>query len=319
AAPRRQRLAPHAMGLQPSASGCCSGGGPRGFVWDEPGQLSLPEAGGAAEVPRCSAESGADEAAWLPAGIAPRLSGAEAARAAREWASRAEGLRRRTLLFLRRTSGGSPCRLVDQQTGLAAPARYRVEDGGAVLVVEELGSAPSREKAFRCKLADVRNIWVCSDSELARRAHGALRRGAADAHLACVLLIDAPAGPLALVERSSEAREEFLDCMAVLVATQRLRAEPRLAACAAPGGLPPPEARLRPPNGSLRSAHLSGPICAWLARAGEGAVPPAAGAREAGAPPRAPRRRAPEGARGASPRPRAPRRRASHPAAGARE
>ncbi|CAK0817575.1 unnamed protein product, partial [Prorocentrum cordatum] len=203
AAPRRQRLAPHAMGLQPSASGCCSGGGPRGFVWDEPGQLSLPEAGGAAEVPRCSAESGADEAAWLPAGIAPRLSGAEAARAAREWASRAEGLRRRTLLFLRRTSGGSPCRLVDQQTGLAAPARYRVEDGGAVLVVEELGSAPSREKAFRCKLADVRNIWVCSDSELARRAHGALRRGAADAHLACVLLIDAPAGPLALVERSS--------------------------------------------------------------------------------------------------------------------
>lgn len=172
------------------------------------------------------------------------------------------------------------------------PASYALDENITMLIVESMNGglpdpeAPApmngtgmppgesgRHTVRECQIADMRNIWVCSDSELARRAHGALRHGTEDADLACLMLIDAPSGPIALVERSSEAREEFLDCMAVLIAAQRLRSEPEVACCKRAEGPPPPEARLRPYGKSLQSMHISGPICVWLARAGEHVLP----------------------------------------------
>lgn len=123
----------------------------------------------------------------------------------------------------------------------------------------------------KTNLAEVRNIWLCSDSELARRTHGTLRHAALEADAPCVMLIDAQSGPIAIIEGSEEAREEFLDCMAVLIATQRLSLEPELACCSLSSFVPAPEAALRPSGHSLQSAHLSGPICVWLAHVG-GAV-----------------------------------------------
>jgi len=209
---------------------------------------------------------------WVAA-MVPGLAGEEASKAATAWARYAEELRGRTRAFVRRAVGGAPCRLVDQQTGRAPHAKYRLDERATKLTVEELPIATvagcSRRRFQECCLARVRNIWVCSDSALARRVHGGLRQGTVDADLACLLLIDDPAGPFAIVERGAEAREEFLDCMAVLIATQRLRSEPELTRCLLPDRLPPPEAQLRPVGRSLQSVHLSGPICLWLANVGE--------------------------------------------------
>jgi len=80
-----------------------------------------------------------------------------------------------------------------------------------------------------------------------------------------VMLIDTPTRTLSLIVRSVEAREEFLDCMAVLIAVQRMHGEPDLVACNLSGGPPLPEAQLRPHGHSLQSMHLAGPICSWLA------------------------------------------------------
>lgn len=205
---------------------------------------------------------------WL-ATLAPGLKAEEAACAAREWARCAQDLRRRTRAFVRHAWAGVPCRLLEQATSRPVPASYKLDNDGVVFTVEELStSSEASGRRHTCLLAEVRNIWVCADSALARRLHGAIH-GNADADLACVVLMDAPAGPVGLVLRSSEAREDFLDCMAVLIAAQRLRSEPGLARCDLPGGLPPPEAQLRPSGKSLQSVHLSGPICSWLAKVGE--------------------------------------------------
>jgi len=226
---------------------------------------------------------------WLSE-LAPSLAGEEAERAADAWVRCGEELRRRTRQFVRRAVCGIPCRYIDQRTGRAMPASYALDENITMLMVESMlgglsdsealvdgtGMAPTesgRRTVRECQIADMRNIWVCSDSELARRAHGALRHGTEDADLACLMLIDAPSGPIALVERSSEAREEFLDCMAVLIAAQRLRSEPEVACCKRAEGPPPPEARLRPYGKSLQSMHISGPICVWLAQAGEHVLP----------------------------------------------
>jgi len=216
-------------------------------------------------------------ATWLPA-VAPGLGAAEVAHAAEAWASCATDLRRRTGNFVKKAEKGVPCRLIDPRTGWARPAKYVLDPYSAKLRVEEVG--PNSNDAGRrlrreCCLGEVQNIWVCSDSELACRALGAeFHQGSADAELACAVLIDVPEGPIGLVERSAEAREEFLDCMAVLIALQRVRTKPELISCGLPGRPPPPEARLRPIGRSLRSSHLSGPMCTWLAKAGDGLLPP---------------------------------------------
>lgn len=217
--------------------------------------------------------SDAMDASWLPPIAVEALDAECAAKAADAWAHCADDLRRRAKNFVTRAQAGVPCRLVDARTHLARPARYTLDPSTAVLSVDELNG--TRNIRRRCHLADVQNIWVCSDSQLACRALGnAVQSGSADAELACMALIDVPEGPIGVVERSAESREEFLDCMAVLVATQRLRRSPEVACCGVPGRLPPPEARLRPAGRSLRSMYLSGPICPWLARVGEGLISP---------------------------------------------
>eukprot|EP00929_Paragymnodinium_shiwhaense_P101866 TRINITY_DN65061_c0_g1_i1.p1 TRINITY_DN65061_c0_g1~~TRINITY_DN65061_c0_g1_i1.p1 ORF type:complete len:449 (+),score=79.80 TRINITY_DN65061_c0_g1_i1:170-1516(+) len=125
--------------------------------------------------------------------------------------------------------------------------------------------------AVEARLADIHNVWLCTDSELARRAHRFLRHGSLDADPGCMMLIDVPSGPIGIVERTAQAREDMLDCLAPLIAAERLRQTPEIARCRT-AGLPPPEAKLRAPGRSLQSAHLFGPICAWLAQVGEDAL-----------------------------------------------
>lgn len=222
---------------------------------------------------------------WLSE-LAPSLMGEQAERAADAWVQCGEELRRRTRQFARRATCGVPCWFIDQRGGRTQPASYILDEALESFFVETVGPSevhpwepngpsaadyrdgPTRHVASECQIAEIRNIWICADAELARRVHGTLRHGC-DADLACVMLIDGPSGPIGLVERSTEAREEFLDCMAVLISAQRLRNEPDVACCRRVEGPPPPEARLRPFGQSLQSAHISGPICVWLAQAAE--------------------------------------------------
>lgn len=203
----------------------------------------------------------------------------EAERAAEAWAQCSDDLQRRTNQFVRRALSGIPCWFIDQQRGRTVPASYVIDDSLETFMIEtavqctsDLASeGTARHIAYKCHISDIRNVWVCADSELARRTHGTLKH-ACDADYACTMLLDTLHGPAGLVERSSEAREEFLDCMAVLIAAQRLRKEPEIACCRSASGPPPPEARLRPIGKSLESTHVSGPICIWLAKAAEGVV-----------------------------------------------
>lgn len=212
---------------------------------------------------------------WLAA-LAPGLAAEEAAHAAREWAQCAKDLRQRARAFVHIARAGVPCRLLDQVACQARPATYKLDNAAEVLSIQEdvMTVQSSQRGVVTCLIAELRNIWVCTDSPLARRAHASLGGSAADVDLACMVLLDAPAGPVGLILRSPEAREEFLDCMAVLISGERLRCEPSLARCDLPGGLPPPEAQLRHVGRSLQSVHLSGPICAWLAHVGEDLLTP---------------------------------------------
>jgi len=204
---------------------------------------------------------------WL-ASLSPGLGPKEALEAAKEWSRCAQDLRTRTRKFLQQAWAGAPCRVLDEGSGKGLAAEFELDEQAMKLTIKE-SEGPDRFPLERsCSLADIRNIWVCADSALARRWHGAIV-GMCDADLSCLVLLDLPAGPLGLVLRNSEAREDFLDCLAVLIAMQRLKSERRLALCELPRHAPPPEARLRYRGRSLQSAHLSGPICTWLARIGE--------------------------------------------------
>jgi len=210
---------------------------------------------------------------WL-ADLAPHLAGTERERAAEAWAECRDDFFRRAQVFVHQASAGVNCDLLDQENHEILPARYSLDESALSLCVEaEVASkSPSARVPERlqhhCRLAEVRNIWVCSDSELARRAcEGA--RHTAQAAEARVLLIDALSGPVAIMEMSEEAMDVFLDGMAVLIAAQRLRSEPEVACRRWNTGPPPPEACLRPLGKSLRSTHLAGPICSWLAQVGE--------------------------------------------------
>mmetsp|Transcript_69963 Transcript_69963/g.130796 ORF Transcript_69963/g.130796 Transcript_69963/m.130796 type:complete len:302 (+) Transcript_69963:121-1026(+) len=223
---------------------------------------------------------------WLGT-LAPSLAGEEAVQAAEAWVRCREELRRRSRAFLVRAASGAPCRLVDQRRGVCHMARYTISADLDILHVEEEASTGVGDELITeedCCLADVRNIWVCTDSELARRARGVVHKFLADAdpesdqeycktvfpeYAECVLLIDAPSGPLCIVEKTPEAQEEFLDTMAVLISMQRARTQVD-GQVLAPGGPPPPEVQLRPLGRSLQSAHLTGPIGVWLAEVGDG-------------------------------------------------
>lgn len=221
---------------------------------------------------------------WLSV-LAPALAGDEAAEAADAWERCGEDLRKRVRAFRRKARAGVSCRVVDQMGRRAVPATYTLDEPAEALVIVTGGTADSpgaespprlvpsercsphaheaAQERFQCALAEVRNIWVCSDGELARRVHGGLQCKA-EVDMGCMMLVDAPEGPMCIIERSFDAREDFLDCLAVFIAAARLRQHPELAACKTENGLPPPEAKLRPLGCSLQSVHISGPICQWL-------------------------------------------------------
>jgi len=211
---------------------------------------------------------------WLVT-LAPTLAGEEALQAADAWIRCREELRRRSRAFLAKAAVGAPCRLVDQRRGTFRMARYTVSADLDMLEVQEDPVDLEDEAVCQaCPLSEVRNIWVCSDSELARRARGSVQKsllnsGSADEFSEHLMMIDAFSGTMCIVEQSSEAQEEFLDCMSVLISMQRTRMKVDSRGHGGPGGPPPPEVQLRPIGRSLQSVHLAGPIGLWLAEVGE--------------------------------------------------
>lgn len=211
-------------------------------------------------------QSSVDIPDWLQA-LAPGLTGEDALRAALAWERCGEELSRQTQRFASQALAGVPCRLVERGSGF--PAKYSLNEKLSVLAIEDCRASDSKRRGLEVELAQIRNLWVCADNELARRTQGLSPQApAAEARMACLVLVDGPSAPLGLVLRSSEAREEFLDCMAVLIAAQRMKLDPQLAGLSQqPTWLPAPEVpTLRPFGSSLLSKHLSGPLCSWLAR-----------------------------------------------------
>lgn len=180
------------------------------------------------------------------------------------WEQYREELTRRTRHFVELVLSGLQCRVINGP-GLCAGATATLDPNLTTLTISDCPDSGGRQRYFW--LADIRNLWLCSDSELARRAHQALAPFAVaeEAELACLVLLDGARWPLPLLLRSSEAREDFLDCMSVLIAAHRQRLEkdkppPQHA------WLPKPDLTgLRPQGCSLRSCHLAGPLSAWLA------------------------------------------------------
>lgn len=180
------------------------------------------------------------------------------------WEQFHEDLKRRTKHFVETMVAGLPCRVVNGP-GKCTTAKATLDLLFTTLTISDCESA-LQQRCFW--LADIRNLWLCSDSELARRAHQALAPFAVaeEAELACLVLLDGASQPLPLLLRSSEAREDFLDCMSVLIAAHRQRLEKDKAALPQPSWLPKPDlAGLRQYGCSLRSCHLAGPLGAWLA------------------------------------------------------
>jgi len=171
--------------------------------------------------------------------------------------------------FVCRAALGLPCRVIDHKSGLAVPSRCKLDTQQDLLLLEQLqqaahvsaGAMSVARRSF--ELRRMRNMWVCADSEIASVAFGALQRGQANPDR--VLVVDAPpAQSIGIVMHSAQAREMVLDGVAVLVAVRRARQQLGAAQQGhSPGGL-------RPPGLSLRSSHLTDPICAWLAQKGGG-------------------------------------------------
>ncbi|OLQ04727.1 hypothetical protein AK812_SmicGene12165 [Symbiodinium microadriaticum] len=178
---------------------------------------------------------------WLHQ-IAPTAEGEEALLLASAWSQYHEELSQRVRRFVDSALRGVACRVAE---------------------VAGLENGVLRKRHFW--LADLRNLLVCADSELARRTHKTLSPYEPRLHLYL------------------EAREEFLDCLGVLIAAHRQRQETM--AEQLPVWLPQPEAAgLRPPNFSLRSGHLSGALAAWLGSCAP--VPPLQPPEVSAAPPR---------------------------------
>lgn len=200
--------------------------------------------------------------------LAPHLEGEEMLRAEAAWAYCSTVLRRQTLRFLERSLWGLPCRLVDKITRRALRAQFSIDGAATLFHVEELGHTDGALLAdFVCRLADIRNIWVCGDSERARRVYASLGT-AEDVNATGFVLIDSLEGEAGLLLGTPEMREDFLDCMSVLIASQRSKSEPELAG-SVPDWLPTPPATLRAASRSLRSDHLSGRTARWLSWVGE--------------------------------------------------
>lgn len=202
---------------------------------------------------------------WLE-DVLPGLPLKDGPRAAKEWTHSWERLATHSSQFITGAAAGCPCRFFDVATAKSRPAAYSVNKEATHLRVRlsETVVAGGNEDLVH-DLRDIKNIWVCSDSPVARKFHGSVR-GAEEADLSCLVLLDVPSGPFALIMRSSEARERFIDGMAVFIAARRLLQDDSVTRCGIPGGVPPPEARVRPVGRSLHSVHLTGPICAWLAK-----------------------------------------------------
>lgn len=200
---------------------------------------------------------------WMKA-LSPAFDSSQAILMLSAWEQFHEDLKRRTKHFVETMVAGLPCRVVNGP-GKCTTAKATLDLLFTTLTISDCESA-LQQRCFW--LADTRNLWLCSDSELARRAHQALAPFAVaeEAELACLVLLDGASQPLPLLLRSSEAREDFLDCMSVLIAAHRQRLEKDKAGFPQPSWLPKPDlAGLRQYGCSLRSCHLAGPLGAWLA------------------------------------------------------
>lgn len=249
---------------------CCSVNGVQPGTWCSRCDTSdvLPHGDIVPEVP-CSVAEGlkARNAPGWSSNEEPFLANGDAEEA---WSACREELRHRTRLFLERARRGVRCRFLLPNSGKLVPAVYSIDPPVERFAVRSASRWQHEE--WCCSLGDVRNIWVPADSELLRRVHSQVR--VPELQASGLLLIDAPSGPITILEEDPRTQEDFLDCMAVLIAARRLRSEPVVAAGQWARGPPPPEPRLRPLGKSLQSMHLSGPICEWLAQTGDSFLPP---------------------------------------------
>jgi len=204
---------------------------------------------------------------WMKA-LTPAFDSSEALLLLSAWEQFREDLKRRTQNFVDTVLVGLPCRVVNGP-GKCIQAKATLDLHLTTLTVSDCEL--NQQRCFW--LADIRNLWLCSDSELARRAHQALAPFAVaeEAELACLVLLDGASQPLPLLLRSSEAREDFLDCMSVLIAAHRQRLEKDKPPPPQPAWLPKPDlAGLRQYGCSLRSSHLAGALSIWLATCAPG-------------------------------------------------
>jgi len=200
--------------------------------------------------------------------LTPAFDSSEALLLLSAWEQFREDLKRRTQNFVDTVLVGLPCRVVNGP-GKCIQAKATLDLHLTTLTVSDCEL--NQQRCFW--LADIRNLWLCSDSELARRAHQALAPFAVaeEAELACLVLLDGASQPLPLLLRSSEAREDFLDCMSVLIAAHRQRLEKDKPPPPQPAWLPKPDlAGLRQYGCSLRSSHLAGALSIWLATCAPG-------------------------------------------------
>lgn len=207
--------------------------------------------------------------------------------------------------FIRRTECGVRCRVCTPTAVGSRLATYMYHVHTGTIRIIPIASGP--DEVISIRLTGICNIWV--DSDEAGDRCGIVKpmevwpqasdTGTAPPQLFGTSLdgfmhLDTCDGHVALIERDADAREEFLDCVAALIATARHRARMRgerppsgrhggsprqelLSAWRPPGERSAPPARsfeaLRPKGASLTAEFLTGAAGDLLTQVGEAIVP----------------------------------------------
>jgi len=216
-----------------------------------------------------------------------------------------DAYRERLRTWMRRTECGVRCQIYTQSASGFRLATYMYHVATGTIRIIPIASSP--DEALTIRVSGICNIWV--DSDAARDGSGIIKPMEAfpqvsDTGTAPVQLfgnspegfmhLDTCDGHVGLIERDAAAREEFLDSVAVLIATTRKKARIRgekppsgphgssprpelLSAWQAEGEAARPSARsfeaLRPKGASLTAAFLVGAAGDLLAQVGEPVVP----------------------------------------------
>lgn len=205
-----------------------------------------------------------------------------------------DAYRERLRTWIRRTECGVRCQIYTPNAAgfRLATYMYQVATGTILLIPV----ASNLDQALTIRVAGICNIWVGSDTanlgiiKLKEALPQPPDTGMAPLQLfgdspEGFMYLDTTDGPVGLMEKDSAAKEEFLDAVAVLIATTRKKARIRreqppsgphgarpelLAAWRTPGR---GAEGLRPRGVSLTAAFLTGAAGDLLAQVGEPVVP----------------------------------------------